>query len=54
MLSHLPLWGLVGASHSLKGVKWNTAQQMIITWVITLPISAMLSGIVYLLLGLIF
>jgi len=44
----------VGASHSLKGVKWNTAQQMIITWVITLPISAMLSGIVYLLLGLIF
>ncbi|MGV2419588.1 MAG UNVERIFIED_CONTAM: inorganic phosphate transporter, partial [Staphylococcus saprophyticus] len=30
----------VGSSNRIKGVKWNTAQRMIITWVITLPISA--------------
>ena len=35
----------VGASNRAKGVKWNTAQRMIITWVITLPISALLAKI---------
>lgn len=40
----------VGASHRLRGVKWGTAQRMLITWVITLPISAMLAGIAYLVL----
>lgn len=44
----------VGASHRLKGVKWGTAKRMIITWVITLPISATLSGLFYLLLDLFF
>ncbi|WP_147533328.1 inorganic phosphate transporter [Bacillus marasmi] len=44
----------VGTSHRLKGVKWKTAQQIILTWVITLPISAALSGIIYLFLDLIF
>nr|WP_295974072.1 inorganic phosphate transporter [uncultured Bacillus sp.] len=44
----------VGASHRLKGVKWGTAQRMIITWVITLPIAATLSGLFYLLLNLFF
>lgn len=43
----------VGASHRLKGVKWNTAKQIIVTWVITLPISATLSGLIYLLLDLV-
>jgi PiT family inorganic phosphate transporter len=37
----------VGASHRLKGVKWDTAQRMIITWVITLPITALISAIIY-------
>lgn len=37
----------VGASNRIKGVKWTTAQRMIITWVITLPISALLAAIVY-------
>ncbi|MDN3450756.1 inorganic phosphate transporter [Planococcus sp. APC 3906] len=37
----------VGAAHRLKGVKWGTAQTMLITWVITLPISAMIAGIIY-------
>ncbi|MBL5770449.1 inorganic phosphate transporter [Bacillus sporothermodurans] len=41
----------VGSSHRIKGVKWDTAQRMIITWVITLPISALLAGLIYLLLN---
>jgi inorganic phosphate transporter, PiT family len=44
----------VGASHRLKGVKWGTAQRMLITWVITLPISALIAGISYLILNAIF
>lgn len=44
----------VGASHRVKGVKWGTAQRMLITWVITLPISASLAAIIYLLLDLFF
>lgn len=44
----------VGASHRLKGVKWGTAQRMLITWVITLPISATLAGLFYLVLNLFF
>ncbi|WP_188456329.1 inorganic phosphate transporter [Virgibacillus oceani] len=42
----------VGASHRVKGVNWGVAQRMLITWVITLPITAMLAGIVYLILNL--
>ncbi|EHY91722.1 putative phosphate transport protein [Staphylococcus saprophyticus subsp. saprophyticus KACC 16562] len=37
----------VGSSNRIKGVKWNTAQRMIITWVITLPISALVAAIIY-------
>lgn len=37
----------VGSSHRLKGVKWGTAQRMIITWVITMPISALVAGGIY-------
>ncbi|MBY0124382.1 inorganic phosphate transporter [Bacillus sp. S/N-304-OC-R1] len=44
----------VGASHRLKGVKWGTAQRMLITWVITLPISATLAAICYFILDLVF
>lgn len=44
----------VGSAHRLKGVKWGTAQRMIITWVITLPISALLAGIIFYLLNLVF
>lgn len=42
----------VGSSHRLRGVKWGTAQRMLVTWVITLPISATLSGLIFLLLNL--
>lgn len=41
----------VGSSERLKGVKWGTAQRMVITWVITLPISALIAGITYFILN---
>jgi hypothetical protein len=44
----------VGTSHRLKGVKWDTARRMIITWVITLPISALMASLFYFILNLIF
>lgn len=37
----------VGSAHRIKGVKWGTAQRMIITWFITLPISATIAAIMY-------
>lgn len=44
----------VGSSHRVKGVKWGTAQRMLITWVITLPISALLAGITFYILNIFF
>ena len=44
----------VGSSHRIKGVKWDTAQRMLITWIITLPISAAIAAIAYYILNLIF
>ncbi|MDQ0273634.1 inorganic phosphate transporter [Cytobacillus purgationiresistens] len=41
----------VGSAHRVKGVKWGTAKTMIITWIITLPISATIAGITYLILS---
>lgn len=37
----------VGASHRVKGVNWGVAKRMLVTWVITLPISAVLSGMIF-------
>jgi PiT family inorganic phosphate transporter len=34
----------VGSARRLKAVKWKLAQDIVITWVITLPISALLGG----------
>jgi inorganic phosphate transporter, PiT family len=42
----------VGASHRLKGVKCGTAQTMLVTWVITLPIAATLAAVFYFILNL--
>lgn len=41
----------VGSAHRIKGVKWNTAQRMLITWIITLPVSATVAAICYLVLN---
>ncbi|MBS4171796.1 inorganic phosphate transporter [Bacillus sp. FJAT-49736] len=37
----------VGTAHRVRGVKWDTAQRIVFTWIITLPITAILSAIVY-------
>lgn len=37
----------VGAAKRVRGVKWGVAQRIVITWVITLPISALIAGIIY-------
>lgn len=42
----------VGSSYRLKAVKWDTGKKMIITWFITLPISALLAAIIYMVIGL--
>ncbi|ULG74688.1 inorganic phosphate transporter [Macrococcus brunensis] len=42
----------VGSSHRIKGVKWTTAQRMVVTWVITLPISALIAALAYFILQL--
>lgn len=42
----------VGTSHRVKGVNWGTAKRMVVTWVITLPISALLGAVFYFLLNL--
>ncbi|MCG8395590.1 inorganic phosphate transporter [Bacillus atrophaeus] len=44
----------VGASHRVKGVNWGTAKRMLITWVITLPISGTFGAIAYFILNMIF
>jgi PiT family inorganic phosphate transporter len=42
----------VGAAKRLKGVKWGVAQRIVLTWIITLPISALLAGLIYQLMAL--
>ncbi|MCR8867819.1 anion permease [Peribacillus frigoritolerans] len=42
----------VGSAHRIKGVKWGTAKNMLVTWFITLPISASLAGVIYYLIAL--
>lgn len=42
----------VGSAQRVKGVHWGVAKRIVITWVITLPISALLAGIIYQLLNL--
>ncbi|TMN21318.1 inorganic phosphate transporter [Lentibacillus cibarius] len=36
----------VGTSHRIKGVNWGIAQRMVVTWVITLPMTALLGALV--------
>lgn len=37
----------VGSANRIKGVNWGTGKRMVITWFITLPISATISAIVF-------
>ena len=44
----------VGASQGLKGVRWGTVQRILLTWAITLPISALLAGLYFSILSIFF
>ena len=44
----------VGSAQRVKGVNWGVAKKIVITWVITLPISALIAAIVYQVLNLFF
>ncbi|MFS0880643.1 anion permease [Bacillus sp. 7586-K] len=44
----------VGSAQRVKGVKWGVARKIVITWIITLPISAILAALIYQLLNLFF
>ncbi|GMB09002.1 inorganic phosphate transporter [Thermolongibacillus altinsuensis] len=44
----------VGAAQRVRGVKWGVAQRIVMTWIITLPASAIIAGVVYQLLHLFF
>lgn len=44
----------VGSSHRVKGVNWGVAKRMVVTWVITLPITAILGGVFYYILNVVF
>ncbi|QUW20254.1 inorganic phosphate transporter [Sporosarcina sp. Marseille-Q4063] len=37
----------VGTAQRVRGVNWGVAQRIVLTWIITLPISALLAAIVY-------
>jgi len=40
----------IGASNRIRSVRWGVARQMLITWVLTIPLSALTSGLVYIVL----
>ncbi|VEF48813.1 PiT family inorganic phosphate transporter [Bacillus freudenreichii] len=42
----------VGTSHRVRGVKWDTAKTMVLTWVITLPITSLLAAFTFYVLNL--
>ncbi|HJF33690.1 MAG TPA: inorganic phosphate transporter [Sporosarcina psychrophila] len=44
----------VGSAQRVKGVNWGVAKKIVITWIITLPISALIAAIVYQVLDLFF
>jgi inorganic phosphate transporter, PiT family len=37
----------VGTAHRVRGVKWDTAKRILFTWIITLPITALFSALIY-------
>ncbi|MFJ7953888.1 anion permease [Lysinibacillus sp. NPDC096418] len=44
----------VGTAHRVKGVKWGMARKIVTTWVITMPISAVMAASIYFILSLFF
>ena len=39
----------IGASNRIRSVRWGVARQMLMAWVLTIPLSALTSGLVYML-----
>lgn len=44
----------VGSSQRVRGVNWGIARKIVLTWIITMPISAVIAGVIYFILDLIF
>ncbi|MCH1627060.1 inorganic phosphate transporter [Ferdinandcohnia quinoae] len=44
----------VGSAQRVKGVKWGVARKIVLTWVITLPISAIMAALIYQIMNLFF
>ncbi|MFJ8063489.1 anion permease [Psychrobacillus sp. NPDC096426] len=44
----------VGTAQRAKGVKWGVAKKIVLTWIITLPISAVLAAVIFQILNLFF
>ena len=42
----------VGTSKGARGVRWGVARNILVAWVITLPIAATIGGLAYLLIDL--
>lgn len=42
----------VGTAKRIKGVKWGVAQKIVLTWLITLPISALIAALSYIIIDL--
>ena len=44
----------VGSAQNVKGVNWGMARKIVTTWIITMPISAVMAAIIYTVLNLFF
>ena len=44
----------VGSAQRVKGVKWGVARKIVLTWLITMPISAIMAAIIYFILNIFF
>ena len=44
----------VGAAQRVKGVRWGVARKMVLTWIITIPISAVMAAAFYIILDMFF
>lgn len=44
----------VGAAQNVKGVNWGIARKIVTTWIITMPISAVMAALIYSVLNLFF
>ena len=38
----------IGSAERVRAVHWGVARSMLVAWVVTIPLSAVLSGLIYL------